>query len=46
MSRKTIIRIAVILITVLFIVLGIFRAEAAMVLTKGRDICLSCIGLG
>lgn len=46
MSRKTIIRIAVILITVLFIVLGIFRDEAAMVLTKGRDICLSCIGLG
>ena len=46
MSRKTILRIAVILITVLFIVLGIFRDEAAMVLIKGRDICLSCIGLG
>ena len=41
MSRKTIIRIAVILITVLFIVLGIFRDEAVMVLTKGRDLCLS-----
>lgn len=46
MSRKTVIRIGVLLAAVLFIIIGVFRDEAAMVLTKGRDICLSCIGIG
>ena len=46
MSRKTVIRIAVLLVAVLFIVIGVSRDEASMVLKKGRDICLSCIGIG
>ncbi len=46
MSRKTVLRIAILLVAVLFIVIGVFRDEARIVLTKGRDICLACIGIG
>ena len=38
-------RIAMIIIAVAFIILGIFRDEAAMVLNKAKAICFSCIGL-
>ena len=42
---KNVIRTAVILIAVLFIVIGVFRNEANVVLSKAKAICFACIGL-
>ena len=38
-------RITLIIIAVSFILLGIFRDEASIVLNKAKAICFSCIGL-
>lgn len=38
-------RIALIIIAVSFILLGIFRDEASIVLNKAKAICFACIGL-
>ncbi|MFC2821370.1 MAG: CD1871A family CXXC motif-containing protein [Sphaerochaeta sp.] len=46
MSKKNIIRLVIFLIALVFIAAGIFREETKVVLTKARDICLSCIGIG
>lgn len=43
--RKNILRIALILAAVLFIILGVFREEANVVLAKAKAICFACIGL-
>ena len=44
-KRKNALRIAVILIAVLFIILGVFRKETNVVLSKAKAICFACIGL-
>ncbi len=46
MSKKNIVRLALILVAVAFVLVGIFRDEAQMVLTKATSICFACIGLG
>ena len=38
-------RVALIIIAVSFILLGIFRDEASIVLNKAKAICFACIGL-
>ncbi|MCC0636636.1 MULTISPECIES: CD1871A family CXXC motif-containing protein [unclassified Clostridioides] len=38
--------ISIIVIGISFIVLGIYRGEANIVLTKAIMICLECIGIG
>lgn len=38
-------RVALIIIAVSFILLGIFRYEASIVLNKAKAICFACIGL-
>ncbi|MBQ3728876.1 MAG: hypothetical protein II903_05205 [Spirochaetales bacterium] len=38
-------RVALIIIAVSFILLGIFRDEASIVLNKAEAICFACIGL-
>lgn len=43
MRKATIIWITA---AVLLIGIGIYREEAAMVLNKGINICLECIGIG
>ena len=38
-------RITLIIIAVSFILLGVFRDEAPIVLNKAKAICFACIGL-
>ena len=40
------IRIGLLLLAAVFVVLGIVREEAAVVLQKAVNICLECIGIG
>ena len=44
--RKNVLRAAMGLLAVAFIVFGILRSEPDLVLSKGRAICFACIGLG
>ncbi len=47
MSKKTwIITACLIVIAVIFIIIGISRAEHLEVLRKAVNICLECIGIG
>lgn len=39
-------RIGLLCLAALFIVLGLSRGEAAIVLKKAVNLCLECIGLG
>ena len=43
-TRGTI-RIVLIIIAVSFVLLGVFRNEASIVLKKAQAVCFSCIGL-
>jgi len=43
---KNILRIAIFLIAIAFIVLGIRGNENKRVMNKGNIICLECIGIG
>lgn len=46
MKKVTLIRIGLLLLAAVFVVLGIVREEAAVVLQKAVNICLECIGIG
>ncbi len=46
MSRTTLIRAGLLLLAAAFVVIGIVREEAAVVLQKAVNICLECIGIG
>ena len=45
-KQKTPARIAVVVIAAIFLIYGIFRGEAVIVLSKAVNVCLECIGLG
>ena len=45
-AGMTLLRIGILCIAALFIVLGLSRGEAAIVLKKAVNLCLECIGLG
>lgn len=44
--RHILLPIIVLLVSVAFIAIGIFRNEVAVVLKKAVMICLECIGIG
>ena len=46
MKKVTLIRSGLLLLAAVFVVLGIVREEAAVVLQKAVNICLECIGIG
>ena len=45
-NKKNIITVALLVISVIFIVLGVIREEHLEVLGKAVKICLECIGIG
>ena len=45
-TGMTLLRVGLLCIAALFIVLGLSRGEAAIVLKKAVNLCLECIGLG
>lgn len=45
-TGMTLLRVGLLCIAALFIVLGLSRGEAAIVLKKAVKLCLECIGLG
>lgn len=44
--KKSAVRIAVIAISIAFILIGIYRGETSEILSKAISICLQCIGIG
>lgn len=46
MNRKLFVRIALIVMALVFILVGILNGETSIVLRKARDVCLACIGIG
>ena len=44
-KTRNALRIAMIIVAVSFIILGIFRHEATIVLNKAKAICFACVGL-
>lgn len=45
-KKKGAFRTGIVIIAAFFIVYGVLRGEAAIVLNKAVNICLECIGLG
>ncbi len=39
-------RISLVLVAALFIIIGIYRGEVAVVLNKAVKLCLECVGIG
>ena len=46
MKKVTLIRTGLLLLSAVFVVLGVLREENAVVLQKAVNICLECIGIG
>ena len=46
MTKKSLLQILLIALAIAFICYGAWRGEVSMVLIKGSNICLECIGLG
>lgn len=46
MKKAVLIRTGLLLLAAVFVVLGVMRGEAAVVLQKAVNICLECIGIG
>ena len=44
--KKSYIRVAFIVLSIVLIFFGIYRGETAEILTKAIMICLQCIGIG
>ena len=44
--KKTYIRVALLILSAVFVVLGLYRGETAEILRKAVMICLQCIGIG
>jgi hypothetical protein len=45
-KRKNLIRAALFVVALFFIVLGGFRGEIILVFRKAASICLECVGIG
>ncbi|MGG7163634.1 CD1871A family CXXC motif-containing protein [Clostridium ihumii] len=44
--KKMILKYSILAMSISFIVIGVYRDEANMVLQKAINICLECIGIG
>ncbi|MCX7885077.1 MAG: CD1871A family CXXC motif-containing protein [Caloramator sp.] len=44
--RGKLLRYGILIMSILFIIIGIYRKETSIVLKKAINICLECIGIG